>query len=145
MSKINIDVSKYTKCEKAKKINLIDIKQSEKTFHQLIKEWLNYFQNCGFKEGDERHHNLSGILQTLIWVNSQVVYHVNEVNSNGQSIANILKNLGDKNMCAFLDQFNLLNMLGFITILNFQLEIMCKGLIDELKITPKENDFYWIV
>jgi len=145
LSKIHIDASKLTICQKAKSLNVIDIKQSEKTFHDIIQKWLKYFQSCGFQEGDNRHHNLSMILQMLMWVNSQGVYHINEINSDGQSIKKNLKGLGEENTCKFLDQFNLINMLSFVTMLNFQLEIIFKELLIALKINPKENEYYWIV
>ncbi len=142
--KISIDRSKLSNHDKVQVV-LLDIQQSEKKLNDMTQKLLTYFKKCGFKETDFRHHNLSMIFETLIWIKFHRQKFVEEANSNGKTIQFYLKGLGDHNLYGFLDQFDILNRVSFASTINFQFEIVFRGLLEEMKIIPKNDEFYWIV
>lgn len=114
-------------------------------FDIIISNFLNYFKNCGFAEEDNRHYNLSMILQTLIYTKFQREIFIEEIDSENKKIEKYLSGLGERNLYGFLEQFDIYNRATFATLFNFQFEMIFKGILEEMNVEPESDDYYFTV
>ena len=121
------------------------IQISEQNFNKVISYFLEFFKKCGIAEGDKRHYELAMLFMTLIYAKFQREAFIDEVNNKNKKIEKYLQGLGTKNVNAFLDQFDIYNRATFASLLNFQFEMIFKGLLEELNIKPESDDYYFIV
>jgi len=125
--------------------DILGIQISEENLNKVISNFLKFFKECGFAEGDNRHYNLSMIFMTLLYIKFQRETFVEEVNNQNKKIEKYIQGLGEKNINGFLDQFDIYNRATFASLLNFQFEMIFKGLLEELNIKPESDDYYFIV
>jgi len=118
---------------------------SAQGFDTIISNFLNYFKNCGFAEGDSRHYNLSMILQTLIYTKFQREIFIEEIDSDNKKIEKYLRGVGERNLYGFLEQFDVYNRATFATLFNFQFEMIFKGILEEMNVEPESDDYYFTV